>query len=82
MSCNENYGPNTPDQNYNTLLVTKTNLVNALSAAAAVANPSYSVNGQTVDRIGYIKSLQEQISTINDLLQQERPNYTRSEFAG
>ena len=61
------------------LLAAKASLCAQLAAACAAAGPSYSKDGQSVDRIGFIKQLQEQIDKINDLLAQEGPYENRSE---
>lgn len=65
--------------NADNLNAAKTSLCAQLAAACAAVGPSYSKDGQTVDRIGFIKQLQDQIDKINDLLAQEAPYEKRSE---
>jgi hypothetical protein len=65
--------------NADNLNAAKASLTGQLAAACAAAGPTYKKDGQMVDRIGFIKELQDQIDRINDLLAQECPFELRSE---
>jgi cytochrome c556 len=62
------------------LQTAKESIAAKLAAAAAAVGPSYSVDGQSVDRVAYMRSLREEMEAINALLTQEEPFEIRSEF--
>ena len=66
--------------NYQLLTNAKNSLVTALATAALTPGPTYSLEGQTVDKMKYIADLQERIDKVNDMLTQEMPYELRSEF--
>ena len=66
--------------NYQQLTNAKNSLVAALATAALTPGPTYSLEGQTVDKMKYIADLQERIDKVNDMLTQEMPYELRSEF--
>ena len=66
--------------NYQQLTNAKNSLVTALATAALTPGPTYSLEGQTVDKMKYIADLQERIDKVNDMLTQEMPYELRSEF--
>lgn len=50
------------------LLAIRAGLIAALAAEAINPQPSYSINGQSVDYNGYRTSMLEQISKVNELI--------------
>lgn len=62
------------------LQAAKEALAEKLVAACEAVGPSYSIDGQSVDRLKYIADLQAQIAALNETLVQEAPYELRSEL--
>lgn len=65
---------------YENLITAKAAIATEIATISAILGPTYSKDGQSFDKIGYLKSLQEQLQTINDSLAQEQPYEIRSVF--
>lgn len=67
---------------YDNLITAKANIAAEIAAVSAILGPNYNKDGQSFDKIGYLKSLQDQLKDLDDMLAQEQPYEIRSTMAG
>ncbi len=60
------------------LLTAKANIAAEMALISAILGPTYSKDGQSFDKIGYLKGLREELQSIDDALAQESPYEIRS----